>query len=290
MVYALHIIRVFRPTARRALNRSSVADGPAIGVLIWRSHITKYQDLATGIYPAIPSAMLTNSQILAVYKTAERAVRATLARYSVRVTRDLLADLQQGTLEKLVKSYDAERGNPDQLAWRIAANEATSYLRGRTVGAIKNDDQSLTATDDDGKETTVDIADDSCNAFELVAARQLDGELTRGIAGLTEGLQAGIKAALSGETMEGSDRIAAMRARESLAESLKASHFPLVREAKKPAKRAKSSKRAPKVETTEATVVPSLRRMATVVRMEMELMMLHGMQLTVLGPYVASAE
>lgn len=226
--------------------------------------------------------MLTNSQILSVYKTAEKAIRRTCAGYNVRVTDDALADLQQGTLEKLIKSFDADRGNPDQLAWRIASNEAISYLRGRTVGAIKNEDQSLTVEDEDGTETVADVLDDSTNAFDLIAARQLDAEITRGIAGLSDGLKAGVKAALSDETMSGADRIAAMRAREALSESLRASHLPLVREGKK-AKKVKSPKRSPKVEepTEEA---PTLRRMSTLVRIEMELMALLNAPLTVLGP------
>lgn len=179
--------------------------------------------------------MLTNPQILAVYATAEKAIRRTCAKFNVRPSEDTIADLQQGTLEKLLKSFDASRGNPDQLAWRIAANEATDYLRGRKVGAIKNDDQSLTCEDEDGTEVVSDVVDHAPNAFDLIAAHQLDSDVTRAIAGLSPGLQAGVKAALASDevTMSNADRQAKFRAIDALAESIRSSHF-----ARKPAKRA----------------------------------------------------
>lgn len=229
--------------------------------------------------------MLTNQQILKVYKTAESAIRRTCAKYNVRVSEDALADMQQGTLEKMLKSFDASRGAPEAFAWRIAANEATSFLRGRTVSAIKNEDQSLTVENDDGTETVSDLADDSANPFELIAARQLDDELTQRINELSDSGKAGIKAALSDDTMSGADRVAALRAREALSESLRSSHFALIAD-KKPAKRAKA-KREPKVEAEE-TEAPSLLRLSTVVRIEMELAHLLAARLTVLGPYVAA--
>lgn len=228
--------------------------------------------------------MLTNAQILAVYGTAEKAIRRTCARYNAQVSEDALADLQQGTLEKLLKSFDASKGSPDQLAWRIAANVATDYLRGRTTAAIKNNDQSLSVEDDEGTETTLDVADDSGNAFELLAARQLDTAITCALADLTDGQKSGVRGffASDEESMTGSERIAKMRAVEALSESIKSSHFTMAKPGKKVAKK-KAPKRAPKVEAEE-TEVPGLRRLSTVVRIEMELMHLLRSPLVVLGP------
>jgi hypothetical protein len=133
------------------------------------------------------------------------------------------------------------------------------------VGAIKNEDVSLTVEDNDGHETVTDLADDSANPFEMLAARQLDAALTCGIAELSDSHKAGLKAQLSDETMASNDRVYALRAREALAESLSASHFPLKSEKK--AKKAKSPK-APKVEVVEEVEVPALAKLRTLATWE----------------------
>lgn len=214
---------------------------------------------------------LTNPQILSVYKTAAKAIHATARRYGTQVSEDTVADLQQGTLIKVISKYDASRGvAPDAMAWRVAANEATDYLRGRLVSAIKNNDVSLTVEDEDGDTTISDLADDSANPFELIAARQLDAEITCAIADLSEGMQAGISGFYNSdeETMTGGQRIAKMRAVEALSESLKASHFANIKCDKK-AKKVKAPKRA-KVETAETVEAPGLLKLATQSKVDYE--------------------
>lgn len=215
---------------------------------------------------------LSNPQVIAVYDTAAKAIKATFRRFGARCDDDTLADLQQGTLVKVVSKYDADRGTaPGAMAWRVAVNEATDYLRGRSVGAIRNRDQSLTTEDDDGVESISDIADDSANPFDLLAARQLDAEITRGISNLPDGMKAGIRSfyASDDEAMSGADRIAKMRAVDALSESLSAAHFPVVGKGKK-APKVKAPKRAPKV-AEEAAEVPGLAKLATQSRVEYEL-------------------
>lgn len=205
--------------------------------------------------------MLTNPQILAAYKTAESAIRKTCARYGWTPSADDIADLQQATCLKVVSLYDETRGEIGAMAWRVAMNETTDYLRGRTsAGAIKRNgnEDSLTGTDDDGHVTTLDIEDTSGNARDMLELRELNAEMASAFASISPSQRDAWEAEFADVTLSGSQRIAKMRSIEALQDSVKASSF--VRSNGKARKPTKS----PKVEAEiEADDPPGLVRLRT---------------------------
>ena len=208
---------------------------------------------------------LTNTQILDVYATAEKALRRTCAQTGWMLNDEDMADLQQQTLEKVIKSYDPARGTePSALAWRVASNEARDFLRGRaSAGAQKRDarEQSMSTEDEDGNVVSLDIADSAPNPLEMLEMRQLDAALTCAISELTPGQASGVAGFLASDddAMTGAERIAKMRAVDALADHMKASHFVNV---KREVKRGKQ-KKAKEIDQVEETPVPALATLRT---------------------------
>lgn len=230
--------------------------------------------------------MITPAQVTELYTTAERAIRRTLSSMGWMVSADDMEDLKQGVALKLLTAYDPTRGPIGGLAWRVASNDAADFLRGRTVGAIKNDAKSLESHDEDGNLTTFDIADDSSNPRTMLEAATLDRDLTLAIDALDSGAQRkGIKAFMCSEetSMSGADRIAKLRAVDALTDNLKASHMVSSGKVRK-AKAAKKAKR----DSAKVSEVPEIRGLLRLQTLTMW-NYITSQKLVVIGPMVQPA-
>ena len=160
------------------------------------------------------------SQMLTSARKAISKVGGTFRSF----TRDEADDLVQTAIVKAIESYDASKGTPGACAYIVARTVATDYLRGRTyaggnkVAGLSSDGST---SDEDGDSVALDLPDHVPSALDLLISGERTLSVADALAELTAPQREAVRADLADERiLTGAERIAKMRAVESIQESV----------------------------------------------------------------------
>jgi DNA-directed RNA polymerase specialized sigma24 family protein len=155
---------------------------------------------------------LSNVQAISALKSATLGINAGFASCGRTVDPDTALDLAQESICNVIESFDPSKATAngvDGYSYRVGYREALDYLRGRKSGGAQrrhDGEDSITAADDDGNVTDLEVPSPWPSPFDQLATAQRNQMLQSEIDELPEAQQRALQSTIDDETPAEADR------------------------------------------------------------------------------------